>query len=411
MTYRLRLYALCAGVALASLSPLAARAADTLSTDVGATLQQAQSALAAHDYAKAMQAVKAASALGNKSDYDSYVIAQMQAAVASQSGDTAAALSAYEKLIASPRTPPALRHQMLLSEATMAYSAKDYPRAIAGIQRYMHEAGPTPQMQLLLVQSYYLQKDYPNVIQTVKAIVAADNKAHRKPQESELQMMAASATALNDPAQATHAYLLLATYYPKKEYWALLLHGLVTNKTLPPALQLDVYRIRVAVGDTLRPVDFMDMTEIAMQLRLPQLALDLMDQGYKQGVLGVGPEAPRQARLKAMVEKTVAERKASSAADEAQAQAQKTGDELFLVGYNDVTFGETQKGLALMRQALDKGVRDSAIANLHLGLAYMQAGQKAAALSALALVPETSNAYDIARLWMLRLSQTEAAPK
>ena len=59
-----------------------------------------------------------------------------------------------------------------------------------------------------------------------------------------------------------------------------------------------------------------------------------------------------------------------------------------------------------MQQALQKGVRDRAIACLHLGLAYMQAGQKERALATLATIPETSEAYDIARLWTIKLSHT-----
>ena len=148
------------------------------------------------------------------------------------------------------------------------------------------------------------------------------------------------------------------------------------------------------------------MTEIALQLHMPQLALDMMTQGYKLKVLGVGAGADRQARLKTMVEKAVAEAKAGNADAELQARNQKTGDALFLVGYNDVTFGETQKGLALMQQALKKGVRDSAIAHLHLGLAYMQAGQRKQAIAAFETIPETSAAYDIARLWTIKLSHT-----
>ncbi|MBR2125009.1 MAG: tetratricopeptide repeat protein [Acetobacter sp.] len=383
-----------------------AYAEDVLTPEVGVILQRAQTAFGTRHYAQAMHDVKEANAIRHMSDYDKYVIAQMQAAVATQVGDVPAALSAYEELINSPRTSKDMRHKLLMSEADMAYRGKDYQRAIEAIQRYMREFGPTPQMQLLLVQSYYLKKDYMNVIQTVKEIVDADNREWHKPQESELQMMAASATALHDSAQETRAYLLLTTYYPRKEYWALLLHGLITNRNLPLPLQLDVYRIRLAVGDMLRPADFMNMTEIALQLQMPQLALDMMTQGYQLKVLGVGAEAARQARLKAMAEKAVAEAKAGRIGAEIQAKAQKTGDALFLVGYNDVTFGETQKGLALMQQALKKGVRHPDIARLHLGLAYMQAGQRKQAIAAFETIPETSAAYDIARLWIIKLSHT-----
>ncbi|MBO6037419.1 MAG: tetratricopeptide repeat protein, partial [Acetobacter sp.] len=207
MFYRLRFYLLSMSFALACFST-SAYAEDVLTPEVGVILQRAQTAFGTRHYAQAMHDVKEANAIRHMSDYDKYVIAQMQAAVATQVGDVPAALSAYEELINSPRTSKDMRHKLLMSEADMAYRGKDYQRAIEAIQRYMREFGPTPQMQLLLVQSYYLKKDYMNVIQTVKEIVDADNREWHKPQESELQMMAASATALHDSAQETRAYLL-----------------------------------------------------------------------------------------------------------------------------------------------------------------------------------------------------------
>ncbi|MBO1324564.1 hypothetical protein K2X14_05275 [Acetobacter sp. TBRC 12305] len=398
---------LFAGVALTCMQPLA-HAADTLKPDVAKALQQAQTALAAHKFAQAQDAVHAAEAVKGKTDYDDYVINQMGAAVATQAGDMPGAVAAYEKLVASPRTPAAMKTQMLMSEATMAYTAKDYPKAIAAIERYTKAAGPNPQMNVLLVQCYYLQKDYAGTIKALNPLIAADIAAGRKPAESMLQMLAASATALKDPSTSSHAYVLLAKYYPKKEYWALLLHDLVTNTKIPPALQLDVYRIRLAVGDTLQTRDFMEMTEIAMQMRMPQLALDLMNQGYAAGVLGQGAEAPRQAKLKAMVAQAATDRKAALAADTKSAQAESKGDELLLVGYNAVTFGDTANGLDLMHQAIAKGVADPGVATLHLGLAEMQGGKTQDAIKTLQAVPSSSSAYDIAQLWVLKLTQPPA---
>ncbi len=388
-----------------SLAVPAAHAADTLGQPVGAALQQAQSALAEHNYAKAMAAVNEADAVADKSAYEDYTIAQMRAAVASQAGDVAQATAAYETLIASSRTPRNLKNQMLMSEGTMAYNAKDYAKAAVAIQRYLKEVGPSAQMETLLAQAYYLQKDYAGTVRVLNPIIARTVKAGQKPVESQLQMLAASATALKDSTTATHAYVLLATYYPKKEYWALLLHELVVNTKIPASLQLDVYRIRLAVGDVSTARDFMDMTEIAMQGHMPQLALDLMNQGYQQGVLGQGTEAARQARLKGMVEKTVAAKKASIAEDEKAALAQASGNELLNVGYNYVTFGQVAKGLGLMQQAMAKGVTDPNIARLHLGLAQMQAGNRAEAIQTLKSVAGDNGAYDIAQLWVLRLGQ------
>jgi len=117
----------------------AAHADDVLGQAVGKDLQQAQSALAAKSYEKAMAAVDAADAVKGKTDYESYTIAQMRAAVAAQSGNVAAATKAYDVLINSSRTPKAAKGQMLMAQATMAYGAKNYAAAIPPTERYLHE--------------------------------------------------------------------------------------------------------------------------------------------------------------------------------------------------------------------------------------------------------------------------------
>lgn len=381
-----------------------ALAADTLSVKVGKPLQQAQSALAAHNYAKAMSAVNAADAVAGKSDYEEYTINQMRAAIAAQSGDVAAATSAYDKLIASSRTPRDAKLQMMMAEATMAYTAKDYPRAVTGIERYLKVAGSNPAMETLLIQSYYLQQDFKNAARVQQDQIDAEIKAGKVPAESQLQLLAACQTQLKDQSGLNHTYVQMVSYYPKPEYWALIIHGLIVNPRIPPGLQLDVYRIRLSAGVLTAPADFMDMTELAMQAGLPQLALDLMNAGYASGALGKDAGAAREARLKALVVKTVADKKASIAADEAAAAKAPSGGDLLTVGYNYVTFGQADKGLALMQQGIAKGPLDVNIAKLHLGLAQMAAGRNADAIATLKTVAGDNGARDIAQLWILKLT-------
>lgn len=381
----------------------AALAEDVLGPKVGKSLQAAQTALSGHNYDKAMAAVNEADAVSGKTDYETYTINQMRAAVAAQSGDVAAASAAYDKLIASPRTPKAAKAQMLMAEATMAYTAKDYPHAVTGIERYLKEAGPNQQMETLLVQAYYLQNDFKNAARVQQVMIDEALKAKKTPAESQLQLLATCQAQLKDMAGMTHTYVLLATYYPKPEYWAQLLHGLVTNPKIPPALQLDVYRIRLAAGNLTAAADFMDASEIAMQMGMPQVALDILNAGYAQGALGKDAGAPRQAKLKALVVKTIEDKKASIAADEAAAAKAPSGNALITVGYNYVTFGQVDKGLDLIKQGIAKGPFDVNVAKLRLGEAQMTAGQNADAIATFDTVEGDNGAKDIAQLWSLKL--------
>ncbi len=407
MSFRLSRMALLAGAVFClplSVSCVSsAQAADVLSPAVGKPLQAAQAALAAHNYAKAMAAVNDADAIKGKNDYESYTIDQMRAAVAAQSGDVAAATSAYDKLIASPRTPKDAKAQMMMAEATMAYTAKDYAHAIPAIERYLKQAGPNEQMETLLVQSYYLQKDFKNAARVQQTMIDETIRAKKVPTENQLQLLATCQSQMKDTGAMTHTYVLLATYYPKPEYWALLLHGLVTNPKLPPALQLDVYRIRLAAGNLTATGDFMDATEIAMQMGLPQVALNIMNQGYASGALGKDAGAAREAKLKALVVKTVEDKKASADSDAAAAAQAPSGNALITAGYNYVTFGQVDKGLDLIRQGIAKGPFDVNVAKLRLGEAQMDGGRVADAITTFGTVEGDNGARDIAELWALKL--------
>ncbi|AXY21785.1 MULTISPECIES: tetratricopeptide repeat protein [Komagataeibacter] len=381
-------------------------AADVLGQKVGTSLQQAQTALAAHKYPQAMAAIDAADAVTGKTEYESYTIEQMRAAVAAQSGNVPAAISAYDKLIASSRTPAATKEQMALAEGSMAFTAKDYPQAIAVTEKYIKAGGKNPQMLTILIQAYYLQHDYANAARVQQGQIDATIKAGARPTENQLQLLAACQSQLHDTTGLTRTYVQLATYYPKPDYWAQVVHSVLSNPNMAPGLRLDIDRVRLEAGLVKTSAEYMDITELAMQAGLPQLALDIINQGYSSGVLGHDATAPRTEKLKALVTQGVAERKAGLDAATAQAT---TGNALLTAGYNYVLFGQADKGLAVMKQGIAKGPTDINIARLHLGLAQAAAGQKDAAIATLNSVEGTNGARDIAQFWVLKLNAAPAA--
>ncbi|AOX20539.1 tetratricopeptide repeat protein [Kozakia baliensis] len=382
-----------------------AHAADELSAKVGKPLQQAQTALAAKNYAKAMASVNEADAISGKTEYESYTIAQMRAAVAAQSGDVAAASKAYDVLINSSRTPAAAKKQMMMAEATMAYNAKDYAHAVPAIERYIKAAGPNAQMQTLLAQSYYLQKDYRNAARVQQDQINAAIKAHQTPSENQLQFLATCYTQLKDNDNATHAYVLLAKYYSKPDYWAMLVHNLAANPKLPDALQLNLERLRAATGTLKDPADYMDMAERSVQAGLPQLGLNLINQGYQAGLLGKDAGAARQAKLRAMMVKRAADAKATLANDAAAAAKAPNAGPALTTGYNMVLNGQVESGLALMQQGLGKNPAYPDIAKLEYGMAQMDGGKKADAVKTFETVQGENGTRDLAQLWELLITK------
>ena len=173
---------------------------------------------------------------------------------------------------------------------------------------------------------------------------------------------------------------------------------------MPDRLVYDVDRIRLAVGLLTSTADFMDMTERAVQDGLPAHALAIMNRGYATGALGTGPQAPREARLKALVERTIGSRKASLAANIAAARKSGDPNALLSVGYTATDLGQNAEGIAMMREAITKGgLVAPNDAMLHLGLAYLDANDKASGIAALRAVGGGGPAAELAHLWLLRI--------
>ncbi|MCX5616094.1 hypothetical protein NQF87_03780 [Bombella sp. TMW 2.2559] len=397
--------------AISGLSPVrllvsTAQAEDELGPDVGRQLQQAQAALASHHAAKALEFVNAADAVPGRSDYERYVIAQMRAAAASQAGNVPAALEAYDTLIRDSRTTPAARQQMLMAQASLAYGAHDYAAAAQAASRYLQEAGPSEQMQTLLLQCHYLQKDWAGVVNAGRAILAADQKARHVPAENQLQMIATAYDQLHDSAGKTSTYVKLVKYHARPQYWQMLIHDLTADHSLTPRMVFNLQRLRLDTGLLTSPAEFQDMAERAVQMGLPQLALNLLDEGYARHLLGTGAGA--EAHFRAFVAQRAAETRTSlSAAVDTARKSADAGPSL-TAGYNLVLNGQVDQGIALMQQGLTKHPHQPELAQLTLGMALMDGGRPADAMQLLSSMDGDGTANNLAQLWAVRLASHPA---
>ena len=120
-------------------------------------------------------------------------------------------------------------------------------------------------------------------------------------------------------------------------------------------------------------------------------------------VLGGGTEAERQKRLRDLAAKTAADDQANLAKSEAEANAAKDGAGLVNVGWEYVTRGQADKGIPLMEQGLRKGgMKHIEDEKLHLGMAYLMAGNKNKGVQMLRTVQGNDGSADLARLWVLQ---------
>jgi hypothetical protein len=380
--------------------------ATTLRPEVGKPLQGAQDDIKKGKYKDALAKIRDAEAVSGKTSYESYMIEYMRAAAAQGAGDSALAAKSYEAVINSGHVTGAAQTKIVQVLGEMYYQAKEYPKAIIWLTRYINDGGDDARMRPLLINAYYLNGEYARAGKETLAQIQADEKAGRSPSDEQLQMLASCAIKQNDKAGYVQALEKMVTYHPKKELWVDLLNRL-ENKTgfNDSRLGLDVYRLRMAVGAVTSANDFMNMAELALQAGYPSEAKKIIETAFKSGAFGSGGEAPRQKRLQDLAAKNAADDLKTLAKTEADVSTSKDGTGMVNVGYDYVTTGQIDKGIALMEQGIEKGnLKRPDDAKLHLALAYLQADKKTKALQTFKTVQGTDGTAEIAHYWMLEIN-------
>ena len=380
----------------------AVQAQEALRPDVGKPLQAAQEMIKAGKYREALAKVRDADAVGGKNANESYLVERMRIAAASGAGDIDTASRSFEAISGSPKLGAADRLRMLESLAVGSYRAGNYAKAQQFGQRYFKEGGSSGAIRTMLIQSQYLAGDFAGAARELTQEIQASEKAGQAPPEERIKLLMNAALKQNDNNGYVYAVEKLVTYYPKKEYWADLLSRLQRKPTFSDRFALDVYRLSLATGVLSKANDYMEMAQLAVQAGYPAEGKQVTEKGFAAGVLGTGAEAERHKRLQDLMVKRTAEAQAGQAQAETEAAAAKDGNGLVNAGYALVTAGQAAKGIGLIQQGIAKGgLKRAEDAKLHLGIAQLQAGDKAKAQATFKTVTGNDGAADLARLWAL----------
>ena len=388
-------------LALAAAGCLHAASAQGLRPEVGRPLQQAGELLRAGKAKEALAKVREAENVPNRSAAEQLTLDRMKAAAAQRAGDMASAVAALESIYgkagASEKGP--LAEQLSSAYVQLRNNAKA-GEWLARATQAGHNTATTRQLQSYLQSA---SGDYAAIARDAGAAVAAAEQAGRRPEEGDLLRLADAQQRTGNMAGYGVTLGKLLQNYPKKDYWSAYLGRLPRKAGFADRFALDVMRLRLASGTLAKTEEFMEMAQLSLQAGLPTEAMRIIEQGYKSGALGSGPEAARHQRLRDLAAKK--EDEARSKLDElaSEAAAYKEGDALVRVGYAYVSMGQADKGVELIQQGIAKGgLKHPEDAKLRLGMAQLQSTKaKASALQTLRSVKGNDGVADIARLWTL----------
>ncbi len=390
--------------AFVSVTLPAAAAEDTVRKEMVGPLSDAQKLMKEGKFSETLAKLREADAVPGKTTYEQLLINQMRLFAALRSGDAAVASKTFETLTESGAVSGEEKLRDMLSIAQIYMRSSEFSSCATWAQRYLAAGGTDSAARTMVEQSYYSAKDYANAAKSAMENISSRERAGEVPTETTLQILADSAQKLSDAKTAVIASEKLVEYYPKAQYWDDLIHRVITKPGFArERLQLDIDRLTFAVGTFTDPNLYMDYAELAIQVGVPGEARTVVEKGFAAGVLGNGNESGRHIRLRNMTKNTVDNDIKSLSSDNGEAARAPTGDPLFAKGMDYFGYGQFDKALPLMEQGIAKGgLKNPDDAKLHLGIAYLQAGQKAKAVEALKSIKGTDGTADLARLWLIK---------
>ncbi|MEI9991755.1 MAG: hypothetical protein WDM86_17160 [Rhizomicrobium sp.] len=241
------------------------------------------------------------------------------------------------------------------------------------------------QTMQLVAQSYYLTRQFAECTRYIRN--SFGNGAGE--QILTLQMRCAYETQDNESMRMALEQLVQRTNKP--EYWAQLLSTAEGTKGLSDHQTLDIYRLKLLTGSLKGADQYMLLAQLALQLGFAAESQNAIQKGIQAKLLA----GDRVNRLLAMAGGQAGQNAAKAGA----IAATGNGDALVKLGEDLWGQGKFADALKFIQQGIAKGVSDKSNAQIRLGLAYLGAGQKGAAVSAFSSADGDAKAKIDGHLW------------
>jgi hypothetical protein len=346
----------------------------------------------AKDFADALEKVKEADAVKDKTPYEEYQVAKFLGYIAINQPmpDYAAAAAAYNRQIASGGAPDAEKPGAYKVALRLNYQEKNFPEAIKdGVALEMLQPLDDTE-DLVMIQSYYSTDDFTHAAEMAKKEIAAKTASGMKPSEDVLGLLLNSQIKAKNEAGAREALDQLAMISTKPDVWGQEMDFALGTKGMTDHQLLNLYRLSILTG-TMKDTDYAAMATIDLQNGLPKEAIAVLTKGNKTGDLlqqANGLAARDEQSLPALA---------------AEAAKHMDGEIDVKLGESYYTYGRYDDAIAALQKGIQKGgLKDAADAETTLGIVLMAAGKKDQAVAEFdKAAAAQSAAGQVAHVWTL----------
>jgi hypothetical protein len=356
----------------------------------------AQDANKAGRYPEALAKAKEADAIQGKPAELTRQIHQMIVAYAISAKDYPSAFAQLDKMIAANEGDKAKN----LSDAMgLALQTNNQPK----VESYKTALGNnlTPQVRLVIASGYAKAKKYKDAVEEVQPLMPNGQPADSLPpqtKESLLRFLHSVYNEMNDTANRRNILEELVLFYGKPQDWHDLFQLARNEKGLSDEQQLDIVRLRLAVGDLKAAGDFIEGAQSALVADYPNDAKTILDKGNQAKVLNAATDE-RVGRLVKMTN----DRVAADGAKQAELQQKSASDANASVklGLMYWTYAKHKEAETAVRAGMKGKLADPEGAKVALGHTLLSQGNKPEAVNAFNSVARTSKWASVARLWSI----------
>ncbi|MFL6720574.1 MAG: tetratricopeptide repeat protein [Sphingomonas sp.] len=355
-----------------------------------------QTAVNKNDVANIPAKVAAAQAVATTKE-DRYLIGELQLKAAIAAKNDAAIASAVDMIAGSGYLDPAKTSALYSGLGTTLYNDKQYAQAQAAFQKAAAADPRNTEAPAMLAEAYFAQGQKAEAVAAFQRAIQARAAAGQKPDEALLKRAVAIAYESQSPSAIDLSRQWVAAY-PSPESWhnAIAIYRNLEHPDVEGTL--DLLRLMQATNALTTAGDYGLYSRAAAEQLNFNEAQAVLDAGIAAKLVN-----PADPEFRDIAVGLKAKNKAT-AADLALATKQAANAMALLrIGDRYYGMGDYAKAAELYRMALGKPGIDTAVANLHLGMALARAGDKAGATAALNAV--TGPRADIAKYWLAYLNQ------
>ena len=306
-----------------------------------------------------------------------------------------------DSMVASGGGDPTKMASIYRDQVVLALEAKDYAKAEAGIAKWSQMAPNELEVTATMGELRFRQGRHAEALTTFeKAIAAREASGQPVPENWKLFALQSAVNAKMWPKAATLSRALVSTS-PSPTNWRNAISIYRSSTTLDAPGRVDVFRLMRATKSFENANDYLALGDLLARGRFYAESQQVIQEGFASGKL------PRSNRDAATILAEVGGRVSSDLAAlpglETRAKADSKGALALNVADGYYGHGNYAKAAEYYRLAIQKGGIDSGLANLRLGMAFANAGQRAEAEAAFKAV--SGPRAGLASYWLLWLSQ------